>query len=59
MRPLADGVAQRPRDRLLADDVLEPLRPPLAGEDLVVDISENCRIQIASSQFQLGVVWKL
>ena len=28
-------VAQRPRDRLLADDVVEPLRPPLAGENLV------------------------
>ena len=28
-------VAQRARDRLLADDVVEPLRAPLAGEDLI------------------------
>jgi hypothetical protein len=34
MRPL-DGVAQRARHRLLADDLVEPLRAPLAGEHLV------------------------
>ena len=28
-------VAQRLRDAALADDVIEPLRPPLAGEDLI------------------------
>ena len=28
-------VAQRPRHRLLADDVVEPLRPPFARDDLV------------------------
>ena len=31
----ADRVAQRTRHRLLADDVVEPLRPPLAGENLI------------------------
>ena len=30
-----DGVAQRPRHRLLADDLVEPLRTPLARENLV------------------------
>ena len=35
MRPLAMRVAQRARDRLLPDDIVEPLRPPLAGEDLI------------------------
>ena len=29
-----DGVAQRLRDAALADDVIEPLRPPFAGENL-------------------------
>ena len=28
-------VAQRARDRLLADDIVERLRPPLARDDLV------------------------
>ena len=37
MRPLGDRVAQRLRDAALADDVVEPLRAPLAGEDLVLD----------------------
>ena len=30
-----DGIAQRARDRLLSDDVIEPLRTPLACENLV------------------------
>ena len=34
-RPLAERVAQRPRHRLLADDVVELLRAPLAGDDLI------------------------
>src|SRR5262249_23181821 len=29
------GVAKRACDRLLADDVVEPLRPPLASENLI------------------------
>ena len=34
--PLAgDGVAQGLGDAALADDVIEPLRPPLAGENLI------------------------
>ena len=33
--PARDGVAQRLRHRLLADDLIEPLRTPLAGENLV------------------------
>jgi hypothetical protein len=33
--PARQGVAQRARHRLLSDDVVEPLRPPLPGEDLV------------------------
>jgi hypothetical protein len=28
-------VAQRPRHRVLADDIVEPLRPPFARDDLV------------------------
>ena len=37
-------IAQRPRDRLLSDHIVEPLRPPFAGEDLV----GHCRLfQIA------------
>ena len=35
-----DGIAQRARDRLLSDDVIEPLRTPLACENLVAH-SEN------------------
>ena len=35
MRPRGDRVAQRLRDAALADDVVEALRPPLAGENLV------------------------
>ena len=30
-----NGVAQRARHRLLADDLIEALRTPLAGEDLI------------------------
>ena len=33
--PALERVAQRARHRLLADDVVELLRPPLAGDDLV------------------------
>jgi hypothetical protein len=33
--PGAQRVLQRPRDRLLADHVVETLRPPLASQDLV------------------------
>ena len=33
--PVGDGVLERGHDRLLADDLLERLRPVLAGEDLV------------------------
>ena len=35
MRPLAMRVAQRTRHRLLPDDIVEPLRAPLAREDLI------------------------
>ena len=38
-------VAQRPRHRLLADDIVEPLRPPFARDDLVGH--RDCRMQIA------------
>jgi len=31
----ADRVAERTRHRLLADNLVEPLRPPLTGENLV------------------------
>ena len=34
-RPLDERVLQRSRHRLLADDIVEPLRAPLAGDDLV------------------------
>ena len=30
-----NGVAQRARDRLLSDDLVEPLRPPFAGKNLI------------------------
>ena len=39
-----ERVAQRARHRLLADDVVEPLRPPLARDDLV---GHRDRVRIA------------
>ena len=44
-------VAQRPRHRLLSDDIVEPLRPPLAGDDLIghwteiADSDSDCRLR--------------
>ena len=47
--PARQRVAQRTRHRLLSDDIVEPLRPPFARDDLVghwtIQIAE-CRVQI-------------
>ena len=40
-------VAQRARDRVLADDVIELLRPPFAGDDLI----RHFRLQILDCRF--------
>ena len=55
--PARERVAQRPRHRLLSDDVVEPLRPPLARDDLVghevrmlnamFETVRSCRVRIA------------
>ena len=49
-------VPQRPRHRLLADDVVELLRPPLARDDLVGHWMQiaDCRVQIARSSFEVA-----
>ena len=45
--PAGDSVAQRLRDRALADHVFESLWPPLPGEDLVrhSGVVESCRVE--------------
>jgi len=44
-------IAQRPRDRLLSDHIVEPLRPPFAGEDLV---GHRRLFTIAEFRFQIA-----